>query len=79
MNIIQSIRVVLENSSLVSSLNNMAGKSKPVAPIFPKSQSPTPAPKVSNIIDPEHKQSTSIKVAGLVGKNTKKLFQVDTW
>ncbi len=79
MDIIQSIRYVLENSSVVSTLNKMAGKSDtPVKTIsFPKpTVSINKAPTVS---DGNHTSTVVTKVGGMLGKNTKKLFHVGEW
>jgi len=82
MNIINSIRYVLENnSSIASSLNAMAGKTGvPTKSItFPKSNPiTTPIRKISSD-DGNHTSTTVTKVTGLLGKNTKKLFQPSEW
>ena len=77
MDIIRSIRHILENTNVVSTLNNMAGKSGPIKPIsFPK---PNIVKKVPLDSDGNHTSTTVTKVAGLIGKNPKKLFQVNEW
>jgi len=83
MNIINSIRYILEsNSSVAASLNAMAGQTgSPTKSItFPKPTSiSTSIKKIPSDTDGNHTTTTVTKVAGLIGKNPKKLFQPSEW